>query len=318
MIRVPRSLLSPVVVCLASVAITTGVRAASTAPAIYAAVVTTSNNHITISGKNFSPSDLAPTVVFATTTLTLVSFTDQKLVATLPAGFPAASYSLVVVNSNSQVATFTVTLGAVGPTGPQGAAGPPGPTGPQGSPGAAGPTGAQGPAGPSGAPGTPGTPGVPGPGARVLDSAGHSYPLQDTALTYANGMGPVYPSALYQVSTGEVLSLPVGSGGLVSGEYPSQVFYTTSNCSGTGYFQSGVDLTTALLIPPLYSFVSGGTLYYPGPAQQVTLNSGQQFSNGSFSECSTEPYCILCTANAIATTDISGQFVPPLTVQLSN
>jgi len=298
MIRVPRSLLGPLVVCLGSVAITTGVRAASTAPAIYAAAVNTSNNHITISGKNFSPSGLAPTVVFATTTLTLVSFTDQKLVATLPAGFPAASYSLVVVNSNSQVATFSVTLGAVGPTGP---AGPTGAAGPQGPPG---------PSGAPGSPGAPGTPGAPGPGTRVLDSAGHSYPLQYT--------GSVYSSALYQVNSGEVLTLPVGSDGLVGAQYTSQVFYTTSTCSGTGYFVSGVDLTTALLVPPIYSFVSGGTLYYPGPAQQVTLSSYQTFFNGSYSACSQNGGCTLCTANPAETADISGQFVPPLTIQLQN
>jgi len=144
--------LAPVV--LAVISTTTGARAASTAPAIYAAVVNTSSNHITIAGTNLSPARLAPKVVFATTTLTLVSFTNQKLVATLPIGFSAGSYSLVVVNSNSQVATFSVTLGAVGPTGPQG---PAGATGATGTTGATGATGSQGPAGPQGVPGTPGS-----------------------------------------------------------------------------------------------------------------------------------------------------------------
>lgn len=229
MICVPRTLHSPLLVCLASLAITTAVGRASTAPAIaiYSAVVNASNNHVTISGKNFSPSGLAPTVVFATTTLTLVSFTDQKVVATLPNGFTAASYSLVVVNSNSQVATFSVTLGAVGPSG---APGPAGPTGAQGPAGPTETTGTQGPAGPQGPAGATGATGAPGPGARVLD------------------------------------------------------------------------------------------LYYPGPVQQVTLNSYQQFTGGAFSSCfgTGSAYCTLCTANALATADISGQFVPPLTIQLSN
>jgi hypothetical protein len=93
-------------------------------------------------------------VVFAHTALALVSFTNQKLVATLPAGFAAGSYSLTVTNSVPQTGTFTVTLGAVGPTGPTGPQGPAGPAGPQGP---AGPAGAQGPVGPAGPAGAPGT-----------------------------------------------------------------------------------------------------------------------------------------------------------------
>jgi hypothetical protein len=137
--------------------VSVGLSAASTAPAIYSAGVNASNHHITINGNNFSPSGLAAKVIFATTTLTLVSFTNQKLVATLPAGFAAGSYSLVVVNSNNQVATFSVTLGAVGPAGPQGPiglSGPQGPIGPAGPQGPAGAIGAQGPTGPQGPPGS--------------------------------------------------------------------------------------------------------------------------------------------------------------------
>lgn len=122
--------------------------AASTAPAIYSAVVNTSNNHITIAitGNNFSLSGLAPTVVFARTALALVSFTNQKLVATLPAGLSAGSYSLTVTNSVPQTGAFSVTIGALGPAGPQGPigpAGPKGPAGPAGAPGTAEPRGQQ-------------------------------------------------------------------------------------------------------------------------------------------------------------------------------
>jgi len=108
--------------------------AASTAPAIYSAVVNTSNNHITIAitGNNFSLSGLAPTVVFARTALALVSFTNQKLVATLPAGLSAGSYSLTVTNSVPQTGAFSVTIGALGPAGPQGPIGPAGPKGRRG------------------------------------------------------------------------------------------------------------------------------------------------------------------------------------------
>jgi hypothetical protein len=81
-------------------------------------------------------------VVFASTTLALTKFTNHTAVAQLPTGFAPGSYSLTVTNSNSQKATLSVTLGAVGPTGPQGPMGPQGATGPQGP---AGPTGPQGP-----------------------------------------------------------------------------------------------------------------------------------------------------------------------------
>jgi IPT/TIG domain len=102
---------------------------------IYSTVVKTSASEITITGANFSPSGLAPKVVFATTTLALVSFTSHSAVAKLPTGFAAGSYSLIVTNSNSQGGTFSVTLGAVGPVGPQGPGGPQGATGPQGAAG---------------------------------------------------------------------------------------------------------------------------------------------------------------------------------------
>lgn len=72
------------------------------------------------------------------------------------------SYRLEIAcgNGPSQIATFAVTIGAVGPTGPQGIQGP---TGAQGPSGAAGPTGPQGPQGPQGANGAVGATGPQGP-----------------------------------------------------------------------------------------------------------------------------------------------------------
>jgi hypothetical protein len=126
-------------------------------PAIYSTVVNLSNNQITINGANFSPAGLAPKVIFAHTTLTLVSFTNVSLVSKLPTGYGAGSYSLTVTNSNNVTATMNVTIGTQGPVGPQGPAGPRGATGSQGP---AGPQGSQGPAGPQGPPGTPGPPAI--------------------------------------------------------------------------------------------------------------------------------------------------------------
>jgi YVTN family beta-propeller protein len=131
--------------------------------AIYSTGVNTTTNRITINGANFSPSGLAPTVVFATTTLALLSFTNHSAVAQLPSGFGAGSYSLKVTNSVPQTATFSVTLGAVGPAGPQGPAGAQGATGPQGAVGPIGPAGPEGPQGPQGPQGQQGNPGPAGP-----------------------------------------------------------------------------------------------------------------------------------------------------------
>ena len=123
---------------------------AATAPKIFSTVTNFSTNHISITGQNFSPTGLAPTVYFATTRLTLSSFSNQAITAMLPTGFAPGSYNLAVVNSNAQAVTFAVTLGAVGPMGPQGPPGVQGPPGPQGSQGPQGAPGAQGPQGPPG------------------------------------------------------------------------------------------------------------------------------------------------------------------------
>jgi hypothetical protein len=146
----------------------------SAAVAIYSTIVNTTNNRVTITGANFSPAGLAPKVVFSTTTLTLVSFTDHSAVAQLPTGFAAGSYSLTVANSDSQTATFSVTLGSVGPAGP---------AGPQGLTGAAGPTGATGPQGPAGPQGNTGPQGVQGPAGPAGPSHAYSSSLVCTDCT---------------------------------------------------------------------------------------------------------------------------------------
>jgi hypothetical protein len=104
----------------------------STPPVIYSTGIDSATNQITISGNAFSPAGAAPTVILDNSQLTLVSFTDQSIMANLPSNLSAGSYRLSVTNSSSQTVTLTVTIGAVGPPGP---AGPPGPTGPPGPPG---------------------------------------------------------------------------------------------------------------------------------------------------------------------------------------
>jgi hypothetical protein len=120
---------------------------AASPPAIYSTVVSLSNNQITISGTNFSPAGLAPTVTFAHTTLTVVSFTNVSLVSKLPAGYSAGSYPLTVTNSNNLTGTLSTTIGTQGPVGPQGPAGSQGPRGGTGPQGPAGHKGRRGPSG---------------------------------------------------------------------------------------------------------------------------------------------------------------------------
>jgi hypothetical protein len=125
----------------------------ATTPLILSTVVNNSTNQITIVGKSFSPTGTAPIVALENTTLVLISFTNQTVLANLLTGLKAGSYHLTLTSSNQQIATFIVTTGAVGPAGPQGPIGLQGPTGTQGP---AGPAGVQGPAGPTGAQGPPG------------------------------------------------------------------------------------------------------------------------------------------------------------------
>ena len=132
---------------------TVGICLAATAPKIFSTVVNYSNGQLHINGQNFSPSGLAPTVYFATTQLVLVSFSNKAIIATMPTGFVAGSYGLSRANSNGQITTLDVTLGAVGPMGPQGLPGVQGPPGPRGAQGVQGLQGVQGPMGPPGAPG---------------------------------------------------------------------------------------------------------------------------------------------------------------------
>lgn len=138
---------------------------ATSAPDVVSTSVNANITQLTINGSGFAPTNAAPTVVLGAATLSVVSFTDTSIVATLPANEPSGSYELSVTDAavGTKTTTFGVTIGAVGLTGLQGIQGPQGvqgftgatgPAGPQGLagadstvPGPTGPTGPQGPAG---------------------------------------------------------------------------------------------------------------------------------------------------------------------------
>src|SRR6516162_2080497 len=90
--------------CIAALAI----RAEAATPKIFSTVVNSSNNQITITGQDFSPAGLVPTVVLATSNLVVKSFSNRSVKATLPSGYSPGSYSLTVTNSNGQSAAFEV------------------------------------------------------------------------------------------------------------------------------------------------------------------------------------------------------------------
>jgi hypothetical protein len=110
-------------------------------------------NQVTINGSSFEPVKKAPSVFMNSGSLTIVSYTNSQIVATLPNNTAAGNYGIVVTNAIGELFPFVITYGAAGPQGPQGPAGPQGVgvAGPQGVPGPAGPTGPEGPAGTSGA-----------------------------------------------------------------------------------------------------------------------------------------------------------------------
>lgn len=117
------------------------------------ATINYSNNQVIVNGSGFEPLKKAPTVMFAGSPLTVVSFTDNQIVAALPVNTVAGDFTVLIVNSLGEFLPYELTYGAMGPQGP---IGPPGPQGQAGAVGPAGPTGPtgseglQGPQGPAG------------------------------------------------------------------------------------------------------------------------------------------------------------------------
>ena len=77
-------------------------------------------NQVTFSGSGFEPAKKAPTVLFNGAPLTVNSYTNTQIVATLPAHTTAGTYAIIIANSGGQFSSFDLTYGAAGPQGPQG------------------------------------------------------------------------------------------------------------------------------------------------------------------------------------------------------
>ncbi len=171
---------------------------AASTPVVNSGTINYLTNQITLTGSGFQPAKAKPTVLFDGAGLTLSTFSNTQIVATLPAATPAGSFSLTVTNSAGNSAVFDMTYGATGLQGPAGPAGAQGPIGPAGA------TGPQGPRGITGAPGAPGPAGANGIGFTFLNAFDPyaTYTLNDV-VTYAgssyiaivaNGPNPTGPT----------------------------------------------------------------------------------------------------------------------------
>ena len=81
----------------------------TTAPVVNGVTISYSSNEVTVNGSGFLPAKSAPTVLFNNAKLTLVSDTNTKIVAHLPASVTAGTFNLTVTNSENSKFSFDVT-----------------------------------------------------------------------------------------------------------------------------------------------------------------------------------------------------------------
>jgi hypothetical protein len=151
-----------------------------------------------------------------------------------------------------------------------------------------------------------------GGGARVVDSAGHSYPL---------GPAPPLPffGAVWQTG-GLTFAIPLNRGAI----YETGVarYYTSGDCSGTAYLQSSPgyipsgdarELLVQLIGISFYTL--SNTLFYPGTfVASITANSAD---SGPGTGCSSQPNMFTGPVNVALSASLSSAFVPPFSVQLN-
>jgi hypothetical protein len=121
--------------------------AVASGPVVNSGTINYQSNQVTLLGSGFEPTKVAPAVVFSNTTLSVVSASNNQIVAKLPGSVAAGTFSVTVTANGGASTVFDITYGSEGP---QGLAGPAGPQGLKGSNGIAGPTGPAGPSGPTG------------------------------------------------------------------------------------------------------------------------------------------------------------------------
>jgi hypothetical protein len=178
--------------------------AVAATPVVNSGTINYSTNQITLTGSGFQPNKAKPTIAFNGSALTVSTFSNIQVTATLPTGLTPGTFNLTVTNSQGNSVDFNMTYGATGPQGPAGPAGPTGPQGPAGLAGATGATGATGPRGLTGAPGAPGPAGANGTSFIFLDTYNpYATYAAENVVTYngssyvaivANGPNPSGPA----------------------------------------------------------------------------------------------------------------------------
>ena len=167
-------------------------------PVVNSGTINYSTNQITLTGSGFEPNKTKPTIAFNGGALTVLTFSNTQITATLPTGLTPGTFDLNVTNSQGNSVDFNMTYGATGPQGPAG------PTGPQGVAGPTGTTGPQGARGVTGAPGAPGPAGANGTSFNFLDAYNpYATYAAESVVTYngssyiaivANGPNPTGPT----------------------------------------------------------------------------------------------------------------------------
>jgi hypothetical protein len=159
--------------------------AVAATPVVNSGTINYSTNQIMLAGSGFEPNKTKPTVAFNGSALTVSTFSNTQVTATLPTGLASGTFDLTVTNSQGNSVNFNMTYGATGAQGPAGPVGPTGPQGPAGLSGATGATGASGPRGLTGAPGAPGPAGTNGTSFIFLDSYNpYATYAADNVVTY--------------------------------------------------------------------------------------------------------------------------------------
>jgi len=163
---------------------------ATVIPKIKSITADSSLSSITILGSNFGTS--LPVVVAAGTALTVASYTNTAITASMPSPQSPFPNGFLVTVTNSTTNTsgsldFGIFVtGAAGPAGPAGTI--QGPVGPAGPAGPAGPIGPSGPQGPQGLNGIAGPQGPPGPQGPQGPAGGTPMGLTGYATSTCNGL----------------------------------------------------------------------------------------------------------------------------------
>ena len=105
-------------------------------PVVNSGTINYQTNQITLTGTGFQPAKAKPTVTFNGAALTVTTFNNTQVVATLPASMAPGTFDLVLTNSQGNAVDFNMNYGATGPQGPAGPAGAAGAQGPMGPAGA--------------------------------------------------------------------------------------------------------------------------------------------------------------------------------------